>query len=158
MRAVPPIVLLLCLAGATAGLAQAPASPQPAAAPAAAARKPEPQLLGRITFFTSSAEVSPEMQARIDGIAALVPPQDSDRRRIQILGFASGDLDLISANRRLSLERAVAVRDRLVARGVAKDRIDIRALGTTRYGEETLDRVDIILGTVTLPSTKAERK
>jgi outer membrane protein OmpA-like peptidoglycan-associated protein len=44
--------------------------------------------------------------------------------------------------RRLSLNRALAVRDELLARGVASSRVDIRALGVNMTGDK-IDRVEM---------------
>jgi outer membrane protein OmpA-like peptidoglycan-associated protein len=130
----------------------------PPAATTATPRKSEAQLLGRIVFAAATPQLPADAAAQIDAIVRQIPPPGSDGRRIQLLGFASGDQQLVSANRRLSLERALAVREQLRARGVALDRIDVRALGTTRLGEATLDRVDVMLGTAEVPTSKPVRK
>jgi hypothetical protein len=61
--------------------------------------------------------------------------------RITVEGQASGPANDASAARRLSLARAIAVRDALVAGGLEETRIDVRALGRTAAA---LDAADIL--------------
>jgi outer membrane protein OmpA-like peptidoglycan-associated protein len=61
--------------------------------------------------------------------------------RITIEGHASGPVADASAARRVSLARATAVRDALVAGGLEETRIDVRALGRTNAA---LDAADIL--------------
>jgi outer membrane protein OmpA-like peptidoglycan-associated protein len=56
-------------------------------------------------------------------------------------GHASGPADDVSSARRLSLARAIAVREALVAGGLAATQVDVRALGRT---EAALDIADIL--------------
>ena len=64
--------------------------------------------------------------------------------RAQIIAFASGSADQSSAARRLSLKRALGVREYLIARGIRSQRMDLRALGN-ESGEGPPDRVDIVI-------------
>lgn len=120
----------------------------------AARSKAAPQLLGRIEFTGNTAVLPAEAQALLDTIVSQLPSIERDRRRIQIAAFASGaaDREPVSASRRLSLQRALIVREQLIGRGVAADRIDVRALGSTRVGDASLDRVDVLLGTLEIPA------
>lgn len=61
--------------------------------------------------------------------------------RITIEGHASGPTADASTARRISLARANAVRDALVAGGLEETRIDVRALGRTNAA---LDAADIL--------------
>jgi outer membrane protein OmpA-like peptidoglycan-associated protein len=61
--------------------------------------------------------------------------------RITVEGHASGPVGDVSAARRLSLARAQAVRDALVAGGLDETRVDVRALGRTNAA---LDATDIL--------------
>ncbi len=63
--------------------------------------------------------------------------------RVQLLSYASDPEKNVSRSRRLSLERAVAVRKQLIDTGVDSTRIEVRALGDQNNGGAA-DRVDII--------------
>lgn len=69
------------------------------------------------------------------GLAAL------SQGRITVQAQASGPADDASLARRLSLARAIAVRDALVAAGLPATRIDIRALGRR---DPPADRAEIL--------------
>jgi outer membrane protein OmpA-like peptidoglycan-associated protein len=61
--------------------------------------------------------------------------------RVRIEAYASGGSAGKSRARRLSLSRALAVRSYLLDKGIATERVDVRALGTPNSGNS--DRVDI---------------
>jgi outer membrane protein OmpA-like peptidoglycan-associated protein len=64
--------------------------------------------------------------------------------RVQILSYASDPEKNVSRARRLSLERAVAVRKQLIDNGIDSTRIEVRALGDQNPGGAP-DRVDVVL-------------
>jgi outer membrane protein OmpA-like peptidoglycan-associated protein len=64
--------------------------------------------------------------------------------RVQLFSYASDAEKNVSRSRRLSLERAVAVRKLLIDNGLDSTRIEVRALGDQNTGGES-DRVDVIL-------------
>jgi outer membrane protein OmpA-like peptidoglycan-associated protein len=64
--------------------------------------------------------------------------------RIQIQAFASESLDKSINARRLSLSRALKVREFLLENGIKPVRIDVRALGT-QTDQLPIDRVDLLL-------------
>jgi outer membrane protein OmpA-like peptidoglycan-associated protein len=68
---------------------------------------------------------------------------DSDLK-VQLFSYASDPEKNVSRSRRLSLERAVAVRKILIDNGVDSTRIEVRALGDQNPGGEP-DRVDVAL-------------
>lgn len=134
----------------------APAPPAPAdlaARPGAAQPVPAPPEMRPITL-------PPGLEARPEGAWRLsfpqgseVPPRAADaalaelgRRlakrpegRVVLLAQASGPAD-VSAARRLSLARGLAVKEALMAGGLPATRIDIRPMGRT---EEAADAVDV---------------
>lgn len=61
--------------------------------------------------------------------------------RIRVVAQVSGPAEDASAARRLSLARGLAVKEALVAGGLAPTRIDIRPAGRT---EEAVDAVDVL--------------
>ncbi len=69
-----------------------------------------------------------------------------DALRLQLLAYAGGAAQTPSQARRLSLSRALAVRARLIEKGIRSTRIDVRALGNKSEGGPP-NRVDIIITT-----------
>lgn len=61
--------------------------------------------------------------------------------RVTVIAQASGPANDASVARRLSLERGIAVKQALVAGGLAETRIDIRPVGLT---PEAVDAVDVM--------------
>lgn len=90
-------------------------APGPAASPSAAARNGLGELGRRL---------------------AAVP-----QGRVRVVAQVSGPAEDVSAARRLSLARGLAVKEALVAGGLAPTRIDIRPAGRT---EEAVDAVDVL--------------
>jgi Outer membrane protein and related peptidoglycan-associated (lipo)proteins len=64
--------------------------------------------------------------------------------RLQLRSFAGGTPETVREARQLSLARALSVRERLGAAGIASTRIDIRALGIESGGGPP-DRIDLEL-------------
>lgn len=95
-----------------------------AAAPAAAAPAPSPALEPARIFFDSG-----KVDLPADAVAALQPVIDAARARadakLAVSGFhdKSGNLE---QNAELAKQRAFAVRDALVAAGIAETRIELR--------------------------------
>lgn len=137
-----PALLILALSGAAH--AQAPAPRGAPAAPLALPTGMTPLTQGafRLTFRTNEATLPPgtaptlaEIGRRLN--AATLPGLG----RITVEGHASGPANDASAARRLSLARANAVREALVAGGMDATRIDVRGLGRT---QAALDAADIL--------------
>jgi outer membrane protein OmpA-like peptidoglycan-associated protein len=64
--------------------------------------------------------------------------------RVQLLAYASDPEKNVSRARRLSLERAIAVRKLLIDSGLDATRIEVRALGDQNNGGAA-DRVDVMI-------------
>ena len=64
------------------------------------------------------------------------------KERIRLAAFSGKTGDMSSQSRRLSLERARAVREYLVSKGVALDRVDVLPFGGAVDG--ITDRVDVL--------------
>ena len=160
-RSVPVVfrtaVLLAGLLSALPAAAQTPAAAASEAPPAKTASRPPAERLAQIVFEAGSSVLSEAGRAELDRVLQGLPPDD-DRRRIQILGFATGDAQLVSTNRRLSLDRVLTVRQYLFERGIRLARMDARALGTTTFGEGPADRVDVMLGIADVPSPVERRR
>lgn len=120
-----------------------PAPETPAAAPAAVA--PAAANRTRILFAAGVADLPDSAKAELD---AVVQQLNADTQaRLQLVAHAAGTADQANQARRISLQRALAVRSYLMERGIANTRMDVRALGNRNDGNaaDPLDRVDVIL-------------
>ncbi len=110
--------------------------------PVQVASLPAPQRANhRLRFDGSTAEILGATRDELEMVALELMRHDD---RIEIQAFAGEVGDVSSAARRLSLKRALNVREFLVERGVLQSRIDVRALGGTRDSGPA-ERVDILL-------------
>lgn len=142
-------------------LAPAPQAAAPAAPPTAAppARAPAPQVAAAPTpprpvpapgpgaggvvtlaFPGGQGDLPAGSQAALDALAAQLA---SGEDRLQIRAYAASTVsDGGSGARRLSLTRALAVRQYLIDKGIRSTRIDVRALGAPTDGSDA-DRVEV---------------
>ena len=104
------------------------------------ALKPGQQF--RLGFDSGSAAISDDTETQLEGVAKSMK-QDGNLR-LQLLAYAGGGAQTPSQARRLSLSRALAVRSKLIEKGIRSTRIDVRALGNKSEGGPP-DRVDIII-------------
>jgi outer membrane protein OmpA-like peptidoglycan-associated protein len=130
--------------------------------PAPAATPPPPTVAARLTsqaeagppiaaikagalpvtlpFNLGSTDLSEPIRVRLDAIADSLVGND---KRVQLLAFAKAEgADASYVARRLSLERALAVRGYLIGKGIRSTRIDVRALGANGTGP--IDRVEVV--------------
>ncbi|MAL78063.1 MAG: hypothetical protein CMN55_02945 [Sneathiella sp.] len=96
--------------------------------------------LTRVLFADGATELSSETQGTLQAIARQLSA--SERENIQLLAYGTGGS--VSAARRLSLGRALAVRARLMELGVDNTQIEVRALGEPQ-GDGPPNRVDLLL-------------
>jgi outer membrane protein OmpA-like peptidoglycan-associated protein len=68
----------------------------------------------------------------------------NEQLRLQVVAYAAATSEGESQSRRLSLSRALAVRNYLTEKGVRSTRMDVRALGS-RAANGPADRVDILI-------------
>ncbi len=118
----------------------APVKPTPAAAPAAVAAAGQPP---RILFSGAGADLPDGAKGVLDAMAQRLA--GDAHLRLQLVAYASGTADQANQARRVSLQRALAVRSYLMEHGVANTRMDVRALGNHNEGDDPPDRVDIVL-------------
>jgi hypothetical protein len=142
--------LLLALLWPAPTLAQPAATPPAALPPLPAIRLARgvtqlPPGAWRVAFAPEREVPEAEQIAALGRIGAAL--QAGSLGRITLNSEASTGED-ISTHRRLSLARARAVKDALVAGGLDDTRVDIRALGRTASG---LDVVDILSPTAPRP-------
>jgi outer membrane protein OmpA-like peptidoglycan-associated protein len=129
-----------------------------------AAVKQEPRgmvitLSGSVLFASAKSELLPSAQVKLNGVADALTQQDPDSRMV-VEGHTDsqgGD----SYNQDLSQRRAQVVRDYLVSRGIASDRVSSQGFGSTRSvadnksaeGRANNRRVEIVVAPNTSPST-----
>lgn len=124
----------------------AKANPPPASAqPQAAAEPPTPGLTKRsvILFAPQAADPAQSALGAIKFLAGdLNAAMSSASARVQIQAFGGNRGDKGSDARRLSLKRALAIRQVLIDDGVPAERIDVRAMGGADDSGPA-DRVDV---------------
>lgn len=99
-----------------------------------------------VTFDGGEDEtLSPDDHALLSGIAARMARDQN--ARLELRSYASGNDEARREARRLSLMRAINVREFLVGQGVRGTRIDVRALGASAQAPagRAADRVDLVL-------------
>ncbi len=100
-----------------------------------------------VLFDTGSSALSENSKARLNDLAfSLKTALANGANQIELIAYAGAPGDTSSAARRLSLKRALAVREALIVDGVPAGRIDVRALGGVKESDNgATDRVDIFV-------------
>jgi outer membrane protein OmpA-like peptidoglycan-associated protein len=89
----------------------------------------KPLILEGVNFATGKAELTPESQAILDGVAeSLVAHEDI---KVQVGGHTD-NTGSAAVNKRLSAARAESVRQYLISKGVAADRLTARGFGPSK--------------------------
>jgi outer membrane protein OmpA-like peptidoglycan-associated protein len=107
----------------------------------AAAASPSPIA---VSYEKGGSAVPEESMGTVKQVSAKLAADPS--LRVQLLSYATDPEKNVSRARRLSLERAVAVRKVLIDNGLDSTRIEVRALGEQNTGGQP-NRVDIVLVT-----------
>jgi outer membrane protein OmpA-like peptidoglycan-associated protein len=106
-----------------------------------------PPAIAQLVFAPETAALSAEAKATLKDLAARFPAHD-ENVRLQLIAYASGEGMSASKARRLSLARALSVREYLIANGIEGTRMDVRALGDEAGGSpggSPANRVDIAM-------------
>lgn len=98
------------------------------------------KILGQIDFAKDVIELTPEQNKKLDEIVSMLK-QNRDER-LNIIAYASNPEDKNSSARRISLKRAVAVRQYIADAGIDVSRINVQAMGNAD-GKKLVDRVEI---------------
>ena len=119
--------------------------------PASPALMTWPDLLKQPRLARSPAtNLSPLLQSALGAIKFLAGDLNTAMTgpgsRVQILAYGGDKGDKGSDARRLSLKRALAIRQVLIDDGVPSERIDVRAMGGADDGGPA-DRVDVFVRT-----------
>jgi outer membrane protein OmpA-like peptidoglycan-associated protein len=86
-------------------------------------------ILEGVNFATGKAELTPESETILDGVAESLVANDSIRVQV---GGHTDNTGSAAVNRRLSAARANAVRDYLISKGVAADRLTAVGFGPSK--------------------------
>ncbi len=135
---------------ASPGAPPAPSSLHPAAPAAATPPIAVPKGLSKqasVLFNRNSFALSDNTTATLNDLAfSLKTALASGASRVELVGYGGNPGSTSSSARRLSLERALAVRQALIADGVPAERIDVQALGGVPANDHgATDRVDIFI-------------
>jgi len=99
---------------------------------------------GEVLFAGGSSDPQAASYQQIKSLASdLNGALDSGSARVEVEAYGGTLGDKSSDARRLSLRRALTVRQLLIDNGVPSDRIDVRALGGAEQGMP--DRVDVFV-------------
>lgn len=96
----------------------------------------------RITFGTGTGDLNPSTLTAIRTVAARM--LTTPALIVGVTAWAAGTADDPSTSRRLSLDRALAVRAVLINAGIASDRIRAVAKGDAEIGTGPADRADVL--------------
>jgi outer membrane protein OmpA-like peptidoglycan-associated protein len=98
-------------------------------------------VLTQVRFQSGRTELGDDAKTALDALAARLLSKTEERVRLAAFSGAPGDMS--SDARRLSLERALAVRTYLVSKGVPASRVDVLSFGGATKGGS--DRVDVLV-------------
>ncbi len=126
--------------------AHSPPPPPPVPVRADAPGEARPIAGGtRITFGADTSDLNPGTLASIRTVAAQAIANPTEI--VAITAWAPGTPDDPSTSRRLSLERALAIRAVLINAGMASERIRAVAKGPTDLAGGSPDRADVLVST-----------
>ena len=89
----------------------------------------KPLILEGVNFATGKAELTPESQAILDGVAESLVAHDDIKVQV---GGHTDNTGSAAVNKRLSAARAEAVRQYLISKGVAADRLTAAGFGPSK--------------------------
>lgn len=101
---------------------------------------PEGEALVSITFDDNNISLSAPDKEKI---AALVHDTSSANKRFKIMSYARGVDGEVNSARRISLQRAIAVRSEMIQAGIEKNRINVQAVGNNISTPEFVNNVNI---------------
>lgn len=97
-----------------------------------------------IVFAANASDPSGSAVATARSLAASLSSALGDSTRVQLMAYAGARGEKTSDTRRLSLKRALVVRQLLIDDGIPSEKIDVYALGGSDDGGP-LDRVDVVV-------------
>jgi len=112
----------------------------------AAVASSAPTLLASVTFEPTVADLSADAEGRLQPVLAHLSTHPTDG--IVLMAYAEGPSETPFIARRLSLGRALVVRDYLMKHGIAAERIQVRALGQPAPGIDP-NHLDVVTSATT---------
>jgi outer membrane protein OmpA-like peptidoglycan-associated protein len=97
-----------------------------------------------ITFTAGASDPSGSAVSAVRSLASSLGSAMGDNGRVQLMAYAGSRGEKTSDTRRLSLKRALVIRQLLIDDGIPSERIDVFALGGAD-DDGPLDRVDVFL-------------
>jgi outer membrane protein OmpA-like peptidoglycan-associated protein len=94
---------------------------------------PKSFVLDNCTFETGKAELKPESYAVLDELVEYLKRKDDERIEV---GGHTDNVGKAEANMTLSTNRAIAVRNYIVSKGIAAERVNAKGYGMTQPIEE----------------------
>ena len=110
---------------------------------------PKPDAEAAVIFQRGAVTVPEKITQILAPLVAFL--KVSPNERLRLTAYASGTADQPVEARRLSLQRALAVRAVLMNEGIRSGRIDVHAMGTdfpNTAPEQVPDKVDMIVDSV----------
>ena len=95
----------------------------------AASDLPKTYVFDNLNFVSGSTQLTPESTSTVTALATILNAYPS--AAVELAGYTDSTGD-VESNRKLSLDRANAVRDQLVTAGVSADRITAQGYGQDR--------------------------
>ena len=99
------------------------------------------EILNNIIFERNSTDITPNIEDKLQKLIKKL--NNNPNLRVQLHAFATGIDGNLSSARRISLSRALAIREYLKSAGIRTTRIDVMALGDNT-DKQPIDRVDFI--------------
>ncbi len=84
--------------------------------------------------FTDNAQEQEFNETSLQNIVSFL--DESATNRVQIVSYADAEDDLSSKARQISLKRALNLRNKLINRGISKERVIVRAMGNKTAGDK----------------------
>lgn len=118
--------------------------------PVLAQRKPETKkevdsdAVIKISYPAGKTDITDKIMTELDN-EVVTQLHANPALRMQINAFAKPDGKNIKNARRGSLSRALAVRNYLIEKGIATQRMDIRAMGFDESDTQSSDRIDLVI-------------
>ena len=108
------------------------------------AKAPAGNRRDSISFTAGASDPSGAAVSAVRALAGSLASAIGDNGRVQLMAYAGGRGEKTSDTRRLSLKRALVIRQLLIDDGIPSERIDVFALGGAD-DSGPLDRVDVFV-------------
>ena len=93
-----------------------------------------------LAFAENAVEISNTDKQKITNA---VKPILNSSKRIKVMSYAKSTAGDVNASRRISLQRAIAVRSQMIQAGLEKNRINVQAIGSNAENPQLSDGVSI---------------